>query len=540
MLNKVTAGLLLLSMLGYAVSVAVGDPFAYILCFVVLVLAILFALFALAINLIWKLLPLRLKEVYGIKRGRFDCTILLSVPLAFVLARTINKEYLSDSLGLVTLLGNTGIFVFAVFIAWSFIKRSKWRTIFASSGIFVLFIALLSLAGSITLKSSEAASTGSVRKLKSLGYVQWVPAETDEDTGLIKTGVTQYDPELAFDGLNLYHSWKSPEIYLIDMHGNVVHKWVMNIDEGDFVGHVEMCKNGDLFVMQGTKMLILLDWDSNVKWKTDIRVHHDICVDESKQIYAIATEDMVVFWHGIPVPIPVDYIADLTSDGVVQKKLYLYDLAKKYISLQTVFEIHKWSLRPKNLEAIFARRPEGRGLFRLARDTCFDTTHTNSIQVMGNDIEGFCRKGDWLISIRQLDLVAILNPQKEELTWSWGPGELDRQHHPTLLDNGNVLIFDNGWHRDFTRVIELDPLAKEIVWEYRADPPEKFFSRVRGSCQRLPNGNTLITESQKGRVFEVTREGKTVWEFYNPEIQKKHKKRASIYRMTRVAYPVKL
>ncbi|MHC4418782.1 MAG: hypothetical protein ACYSU6_09385, partial [Planctomycetota bacterium] len=283
MLNKVTAGLLLLSMLAYAASIAVGDPFVYILCFVQLVLAIFFGLFVLAINFIWRLLPSRLKGTYEIKRGRFNRTILLSVPLAFVLARTINKEYLSDSSGLVSLVGNMAVSVFTVFVASSFIKRSKWRTVLASSGIFVLFIALLSLAGSITLKSSEAASTDSVRKLKSLGYVQWVPAETDEDTGLIKTGVTTYDPELAFDGLNLYHSWKSPEIYLIDMHGNVVHKWVMNIDEGDFVGHVEMCENGDLFVMQGTKMLVLLDWYSNVKWETNIRVHHDISVDENKQ-----------------------------------------------------------------------------------------------------------------------------------------------------------------------------------------------------------------------------------------------------------------
>ncbi|MHC4148428.1 MAG: hypothetical protein ACYSR5_02975 [Planctomycetota bacterium] len=53
MLNKVTAGLLLLSMLGYAASVAVGDPFVYILCFVFLVLAVLFGLLVLATNLTW-------------------------------------------------------------------------------------------------------------------------------------------------------------------------------------------------------------------------------------------------------------------------------------------------------------------------------------------------------------------------------------------------------------------------------------------------------------------------------------------------------
>jgi hypothetical protein len=37
-----------------------------------------------------------------------------------------------------------------------------------------------------------------------------------------------------------------------------------------------------------------------------------------------------------------------------------------------------------------------------------------------------------------------------------------------------------------------------------------------GNAQRLPNGNTLITESAFGRFFEVTREGEIVWEYVNP------------------------
>jgi hypothetical protein len=32
----------------------------------------------------------------------------------------------------------------------------------------------------------------------------------------------------------------------------------------------------------------------------------------------------------------------------------------------------------------------------------------------------------------------------------------------------------------------------------------------------LPNGNTLITESDGGRLFEVTADGQIVWEFVNP------------------------
>jgi hypothetical protein len=58
----------------------------------------------------------------------------------------------------------------------------------------------------------------------------------------------------------------------------------------------------------------------------------------------------------------------------------------------------------------------------------------------------------------------------------------------------------------------------------------------------LPNGNTLITEDNRGHVFEITKTGEIVWEFYTPSVyisedKKQGKKRAAIYRMTRVRHP---
>jgi outer membrane protein assembly factor BamB len=107
------------------------------------------------------------------------------------------------------------------------------------------------------------------------------------------------------------------------------------------------------------------------------------------------------------------------------------------------------------------------------------------------------------------------------------------------LKNNNILIFDNGSaaERAHSRVIEVDPVTKKIVWEYKSDPPAKFFARVMGAAQRLPNGNTLITASDSGYVFEVTRAGETVWEFYNPELDRKKKTRAAIYRFIRIINP---
>ena len=98
------------------------------------------------------------------------------------------------------------------------------------------------------------------------------------------------------------------------------------------------------------------------------------------------------------------------------------------------------------------------------------------------------------------------------------------------LDLDNILFFDNGGSagvppvtRPWSRIVELHPLTQREVWSYHCSPggelqctggaPAAFFSPYMGSAQRLPNGNTLITESTGGRVFEVTSVGELVWEY---------------------------
>jgi len=91
-----------------------------------------------------------------------------------------------------------------------------------------------------------------------------------------------------------------------------------------------------------------------------------------------------------------------------------------------------------------------------------------------------------------------------------------------VLDNGNLLVFDNRSQRraadgdGWSRVLEVDPVSREIVWEYRADPPESFYSHSRGTVQRLANGNTLIGSSNQARAFEIDPAGSVVWEFRPP------------------------
>jgi hypothetical protein len=129
--------------------------------------------------------------------------------------------------------------------------------------------------------------------------------------------------------------------------------------------------------------------------------------------------------------------------------------------------------------------------------------------------------GNILVSFRCINTIAIIERSSGKIAWRWGPGDVAGQHHPTRLENGNILLFDNGAHRpyttiDYSRVIEVEPASGRIVWEYKDNPVFDFSSFICSGAQRMPGGTTVICECTKGRLFEVTREGDIVWEYVSP------------------------
>ena len=147
-----------------------------------------------------------------------------------------------------------------------------------------------------------------------------------------------------------------------------------------------------------------------------------------------------------------------------------------------------------------------------------DWAHANTIEFLpdtplGRSDDRF-RGGNLLFSLRAIDIIGIIDVIKDQIVWAYGPGVLDGQHQPTMLQNGNILVFDNGTYRGYSVVREIDPLTREVVWQY--ENQNDFFSPFRSGSQRLENGNTLICECDAGRLFEVTRDGTIVWDFYNP------------------------
>ena len=121
-----------------------------------------------------------------------------------------------------------------------------------------------------------------------------------------------------------------------------------------------------------------------------------------------------------------------------------------------------------------------------------------------------------LLSFREIGTLALLDLDREQVVWALR-GPWLRQHDAEALPDGRMMVFDNEGHGgEVSRVLEFDPSTLQISWSYAGNPQHPFFSRVRSSEERLANGNTLITESDGGRLLEVTPGGETVWEYVNP------------------------
>ncbi len=315
-------------------------------------------------------------------------------------------------------------------------------------------------------------------------------------------GLIHYSPTACYRGYTLFsttHGGK--DAYLIDMEGNVVHRW--RLEEG--ITYAYLLDNGNLLCRiarpqdaGGVETLgassagvLELDWDSNIVWEyRDPMLHHDFQRMPNGNT-------LLLMWE----PIPEDVVAQVKGGYEVDFALgMLGDLVREVTpGGDTVSEWRSWEFMDVDEEIICHLEPR------------HEWSHGNCVNVTAD--------GDLLVSYRIIDTVGIVDRATGEFKWKWGPGEIAHPHHPTWLDSGRVLLFDNGQHRrgsSFSRVIEIDPETNEIHWEYEGSPRVSFYSNYISGAERLPNGNTLICEGAAGRLFEVTNRCEVVWEYINP------------------------
>ena len=368
-----------------------------------------------------------------------------------------------------------------------------------------------------------------LERLRAVPYVDFSPDSTAEERG----GVVWQVPRKTWPGYNFHCSRSDGWVELLDMDGQTVHRWIYQPKKGAGSDHAMMLENGDVLVIEKYLSLVRLDWNSRKIWERRIRAHHDLAVTPQGNIYVIVRD-----WkHYRSMRVWFDALVLLTPDGEEIDRWHTYDHLddlKRALDTRPFLD----TVLDSALGDGPKRGPAATRVKSAVADDQydFDYFHLNTVGLIPDNPLGLqddrFRAGNLLICLRNVNQIVILEPETGRALWSWGQGELEWPHHPTMLPGGTILVFDNGVHRKYSRVLELDPVGKAIVWEYRASPPEDLFSNRRGAAQRLPNGNTLITESDRGRVFEVTPAGEIVWTWLNPV--KKKGRRQTVYRMLRL------
>jgi hypothetical protein len=336
------------------------------------------------------------------------------------------------------------------------------------------------------------------------------------------SGAIVHDADAIQPGYTLVSKNKTAAV-LMDQHGRILHEWKYDFatafseaDYDPFPQQPDMLHwhctwvypNGDLLANHDYVNhypygygLVKLDRDSNVLWTYTGTAHHDFDIDANGNIHTLIQETGMEKIGNINPPYIEDFA--VVVDGKTGREISRFSLFQALRNSPYKHMFEEWQTTKHS-----------------------EVTHTNAIRIVSetwaqNANIPRVKAGDLLISLRNPNAFIIVDPQSQIVRW-YGEGIWKQQHDPDLLDNGRVLLFDNQGLPDspygHSRVLEVDLFTHEIYWQYKGTDEDSYFdSLIRGAQHRLPNGNTLITESQGGRLLEVTREQKIVWEYYNPD-----------------------
>ncbi len=321
-------------------------------------------------------------------------------------------------------------------------------------------------------------------------------------------------PDKTFDGFTLYTTSGGSQAVLVNMRGDVVHRWTAPFsrvwprpphvrepaaDAKVYIFSCHLYPDGQLLaVFHGTGDtpygygLAKLDADSNVVWTYDANVHHAVDVAEDGTIYVLTQQivhEMPPGLEFLTAPALVDYLVLLSPAGKELKKIPLLE-----------------AFRDSPFAALLAARA-GNG------DKAWDVLHANAVEVLRPALAPYFplfKAGQVLVSLRDLNALAVVDTDSRSVVWA-ARGPWGGQHDPHFLDTGRLLVFDNHGSARQSRVLEYDPQTQACPWIYPGRDGVSFLTPIQGRSQRLPNGNTLIVNSKDGIILEVTGAQELVW-----------------------------
>lgn len=348
------------------------------------------------------------------------------------------------------------------------------------------------------LDSPVKYDAAELKQLEALGYLG------GHETAAGSAGVLRHQPDKTAPSLNLVVSGHDPVIDLMTMDGTVIHSWHLPRNEV-FPGDDDLpaddrsksfrkayaLPDGDIVGIYNGTGMVRLDRNARLRWAQPAMCHHDLAFAPDGSIYTFIQRHRLYEKFNPTEQIFDEYIARLNPDTG--------DIIEEF-SLIEAFDNSPFASWLKKVP------PAG------------DIFHANTIVYIGDRESGLLpvyHSGDLLISLRNMDAILIVDASSRSVRWVLA-GLWSFQHEPSILPDGNLLVFDNAGQGGRSKVIEVNPVTQEVIWSYADSPQTPLYSSTSGACHRLPNGNTLIVESNRGRAIEVMPDGHCVWEYINP------------------------
>jgi hypothetical protein len=342
--------------------------------------------------------------------------------------------------------------------------------------------------------------------------------EFNEDI-ITRPTIEIWNKKAAYNGYTLVSTAFMDAAWLVDMEGKIVHRWDMPFaaawpnakhvhratNSETFINAATVLPNGDLIAQYSALGdtpygygILKMDKDSKILWTYTENAHHDFYIDKKNgEIYALIhkiAKTPVKGLESLNYPMLMDYIVRLSPEGKELDRLSMLD-----------------AFRDSPFEHLLYHPANG-GLAK------WDHFHTNSIEKLEPSMASkfpMFKAGQLLVSLRSFNVIAVIDPKTRKAIWAYDGG-WRMQHAVHFVDDDNILVFDNTGHVEkqgnYSRLLEFDPKTLGVKWHYM-NKQTPFYSSIIGRAQRLPNGNTLIAESMKAHIFEITPEGKTVWSY---------------------------
>ena len=345
-------------------------------------------------------------------------------------------------------------------------------------------------------------------------------ADSSKNVGLIR-----FQPGVSQEGITLIPEEGNASVRLISNNGTVLNTWNVDADRA------RLLPNCNLLVVHGTKWgaktvkwralrdkIREYNWEGEIVWEhqSPDPVHHDVRRLPDGSTYFLKRTLVPEEWQ-LRIQDPAKRLRRIRGDSILR--------VDRNGQVLSTWHAH---------EHLDLNNPGSGGWTRYTSQTSAsfrmaDWTHINTVDLIPENSmyeRGDKRftPGNLLIQARNWSTTMIIDKNSGDVVWEYN-GDAERRisggHEPVMIEKGfrgagNILLLDNGKIAgERSRVLELNPVTKEIIWSFSADD---FFTPSAGSAQRLPNGNTLISEDRKGHVFEVNHEGEKVWE-YQSEFQ---------------------